>query len=442
MKLLAPAALAAVCILMSCGPASASGVLDAVQTFTLKNGLRVVLAPDSGAMGVDVSVFHPAGTSFERNGLRGASHLLERLMFRGAPTVPDGEHVRRLAAEGGIANTSMSPDYACYWETLPAAALGSALELEAARMAGLAVTPASFEAERRAAITDARAGAQRVPVASALAKLRARMFEGHPYARTPFGTQADLQRMTAGSLEAWRREHQAAGHSVLVIVGRFEPVATLARVRQLFEGLPRGPVAAFAPIPPVPDGERRGWSRGETPTRLLVAGWRTPGANDPDTPAVELLSEVLGGGEHSRLRQALVELGGLAVATQCGVTPQREATTFWTLAALTAEADSGAVENTLLYQVGRLVTEPIAGPEFELARARLVTAELFRLQGLRDRAQAFGQAQFYAGDAAAVSRRLAAFDRLTPADLQRVAQRVLTEGSRVVIWYVPAAEGR
>ena len=124
------------------------------------------------------------------------------------------------------------------------------------------------------------------------------------------------------------------------------------------------------------------------------------------------------------------------------MTLQREATTFWTLAALTAEADSGAVENTLMYEVGRLGKEAIPGPEFDLARTRLVTAELFRLQGLRDRAQAFGQAQFYGGDAAAVSRRLAAFDRLTPADLQRVAQRVLTEGSRVVVWYVPAAEGR
>lgn len=441
MNLRGLAVFAAACLVLCVGTgAPCVSAASAPTTVTLKNGLRVVLAPDSAAMAVDVAVWYPAGTRAERAGFAGASHLAERLMFRGSATVPDGEHVRRLLAEGGTVNTQMSPDYACFWQTVPAEAVPLALRLEAARMAGLAYGAEAFEAERRAARADLRGWRDRPVVTLALAQLRATLFEGHPYGRLLYGSDADLARMTAKDFESWRRGAYALGSAVLTIVGRFDAEATLALVRRTFESLPKGSPAALPAVKDLAPGERRGWTRENTPARLLLAGWRVPPASDPDSPAFELLAQVLGGGEKSRLNTALVQEWHAALLTQAGVVPNREASMFWAMAALGADADSSTAERALLDQVGRLAREPIPGDELDRARAQLLTGELFRLQTVHARAQALGEAQVFAGDPAVADRRLAQLAALTPADLQRAAQRVLTETARAVVWLAPREE--
>lgn len=441
MNLRGLAVFAAACLVLCVATgAPRASAASAPTTVTLKNGLRVVLAPDSAAMAVDVAVWYPAGTRAERAGFAGASHLAERLMFRGSAAVPDGEHVRRILAEGGTVNTQMSPDYACFWQTVPAEAVPLALRLEAARMAGLTYGAEAFEAERRAARADLRGWRDRPVVTLALAQLRATLFEGHPYGRLLYGSDADLARLTAKDFESWRRGAYAPGSAVLTIVGRFDAEATLALVRRTFESLPKGSPAALPAVKDLAPGERRGWTRENTPARLLLAGWRVPPASDPDAPAFELLAQVLGGGEKSRLNAALVQDWHAALLTQAGVVPNREASMFWAMAALGADADSSTAERALLDQVGRLAREPIPGDELDRARAQLLTGELFRLQTVHARAQALGEAQVFAGDPAVADRRLAQLAALTPADLQRAAQRVLTETTRAVVWLAPREE--
>lgn len=441
MKLRGLARLAAGCLAL-CVTAGVPQALAATAptTVTLKNGMHVVLAPDSSAMAVDVAVWYPAGTRAERAGMSGVSHLVERLMFRGSTTVPDGEHVRRVLAEGGSVNTQMSPDFACYWQTVPAEAVPLALRLEAARMTGLSYGAETFEAERRAARADLRGWRDRPVVTLALAQLRETLFEGHPYGRLLYGTDAELSRMTLKEVEAWRRGAYAPSAAVLTIVGRFDPASTLALVRRTFESLPKGAEAALPTIKPIPEGERRRWARENTPARLLLAGWRVPPASDPDAPAFELLAQVLGGGERSRLNAALVQDWHAALLTQAGVVPNKDASMFWAMAALGADADSSTAEHALLDQVGRLAREPIPAEELDRARTLLLTGELFRQQSVRARAQALGEAQVFAGDPTAADRRLAQLAALTPADLQRVAQRAFTETTRAVLWLAPRQE--
>jgi len=419
-------------------PAAAA---PAPSVVTLRNGLRVLLAPDSAATAVDVAVWYPAGTRWEPAGMPGVSHLVSRLMFRGSKQFPDGAHVRRLLAEGATVNTTNTPDGTCYWQTLPAEALPLALRLEADRMAALAATPAAFEAARADARADRRERGEATPFARGLARLLATAFADGAYGRPPYGEDAALARMTAGAVETWRRARYAPAGALLTIVGRFEPAGTLAYVRSLFEAIPRGAASPFAPLAAAPAGERRGWARGDTPLRLVFAGWRGPGSGDPDAPALELLAAVLAE-PGSGLEKALVTDWKVAVATPSGVQTHRDASLLWAAAALDVEADSSAAERVLLDEVGRLAREPVAAEVFARVRSRLVLDALFGAQPVRARAAAFGEAVFRHGDPALANRRLETLERLTPADLQRVARRVIAESARSVTWYVPAGEGR
>lgn len=415
---------------------------SAPTVVTLKNGLRVLLAPDSNATAVDVAVWYPAGVRSEPRAMAGVSHLSSRLMFRGSKGVPDGGHARQLLAEGATVNTTNTHDESCFWQTVPAEALPLALRLEADRMAGLVTTAAAFEAARADARADRRNRADASPIARGLSRLVATAFPGDGYGRSPYGEDASLKSMTAKDVEAWRRTHYTPGAALLTVVGRFESVGTLAYVRSLFESLPRGPATPAIPPGGAPAAkERRAWTRGQTPLRIAFAGWRGPGSGDPDAPAYEMMAAILGA-EGSRLQKALETEWKVSVGTQCGLQMHRDASLLWVATALDTEADSSTAERVLLDEVGRLAREPIPDDAFARIRSRLVLDALFGAQSVRSRAVSLGEALFEQGDVALATRRLERLEKLTPSDLQRAAAGLLPENVRSVSWYVPAGEGR
>lgn len=430
--------LACVTLLGAAAPAHAA---PAPTLTTLRNGLRVLLAPDSLATAVDVAVWYPAGTRWEPRGMAGVAPLVSRLMYRGSAKFPDGAHARRLIAEGATLGNSSTPDASSYWQTVPAEVLPLALRLEADRMTGLVTPAGAFEAARSLARSDRRVRAESSPMARGFAQLLATAFGGSAYGRPTWGEDADLRALAPAATSAWRRAHYGAGGALLTIVGRFEPAATLAYVRSLFESIPRGASSPYAPLPEPAAGERRAWTTGPTPARLAFAGWRGPGSGDPDAPAFEMLAAILGA-DGSRYQTALETEWKAAVATQCGLQMYRDASLLWVAAALGAEADSSAAERVMLDEVGRFAREPVAADLFARIRSRLVLDALFGAQPVRARAAALGEAVFEHDDPGIVARRIDALERMQPADLQRVAQKWLVESGRSVAWYVPAGEGR
>lgn len=407
----------------------------ASQSHTLRNGLRVLLVPDAGAGGVDVAVWYGAGPRWERPGLRGMSHVVERLQFRGAAGVPDGEHRRRLLAAGGTVNTNSAPDYSCLWQTVPPEALDLALELEAARMGALALDPRAIEQERRATLEERRRLLDRQPIARGLLRVMSLLFPGHPYSAGLLGEEADLQRATAKDVESWARERFSPGNAVLTVVGRFDPSATLDAIRRRFESLPRRAVpAARAVAEPAALSRARSVVHVDASGALLVVGWRGPGASDPDAPAGELLARLLFGGSESRLTQALQTEGSHVVNVQAAWDLRRDASVLWAAAAMRPGADSAAVERDLMGAVQRLASQAPDGAELDRARKRLLTTAFFAMQSPRGRAAVLGEALWLNGDAAAAQARLDALRRVTPADIQRVAQRTLRDDRMAVVW--------
>jgi zinc protease len=170
-------------------------------------------------------------------------------------------------------------------------------------------------------------------------------------------------------------------------------------------------------------------------------GWRGPGAGDPDAPALELLATCLGGGSQSRLYSALVRDWGLALTAQAGYAAQREGSLLWTLAVVPPGADSAVVERTLLDAAKSVAQRAPEAFEVERARRQLEAAVWFGLQSSRQRGQALGEAELLAGDAAAAARRLDALEKVTAADLKRVAARIMTDAGRATVWMLPSSQG-
>ena len=424
----------------SLASAAAPG-LDATRV-TLANGLRVVLAPDSLAGTVDATLWYRSGTRNETAAQAGLALLAARLTFRNGAAEP----LSPLESEGGTGQLAVTPDMTSLSTTLPADGLDAALDFLAARLPGAPVTAAQLSAER-SAIRAERARPERTAVTSALSSLWGAAWPGHPYARTGALPAAASDALAPADVEAWRKSRYGAANAVLTLTGRFDRDRALAGIRKRFEGKPKGaPASASAAAAPraggraserLPELSRPGTGG----VRLCLVGWRGPGAGDPDAPALEMLATCLGGGPEARVPAALVRDWNLAVAAQAGFSVLRDGSLLWTLAVVPPGVDSAAVERTLLEAATGVSQRAPEAFEVERARRELEASVWFGLQTARQRGQALGEAELLAGDAAAATRRLQAFEKVTPADLKRVAARVMTDASRATVWMLPANEG-
>jgi len=416
-------------------PASApAGALPvAVRTFQLANGLTVLMAPDSQATTVDVAVWYPAGTRYERAGRTGLTHLFDGLMFGGSRRYPAGDHRRLLMAEGATLNTFTTPDYSCFYENMAPPTLDLALRLEADRMGYLTITQRTLDAARLGLRQQRSGGAENSPLGRGLQALFSSGFAGHPYHWPVSGIEADLDHITLQDCLAYYRDRYAPNGALLTLVGRFEPNATEAEVRRLFGALPRrGTKAPPAPLLPQ-TAAHRGSGGVEVQVPIVLAGWRTPPDADPDVPALDLVGRILARSSTSRLSKNLTGENGVALIARDDYDRRTAGGLLYALIVARPDADSAEVEDQLVTEVEKLGTEPVTTAELDAAR-RQAEAEVYNAwQTTHGLAQALGNAQMLDGDWGAAERRLARLRELTPSDLQQAAARSLVATRRTLV---------
>lgn len=414
--------------------AVATGALAALaplEITTLKNGLRVVLAPDPGAQAADVAVWYATGSRFEKPGRSGITHLFERLMFHGTEAAGADDYRRLLQSEGATLNTLTTPDYTSFFATVPASAVELALRLEAERMSKLRITAADVETERAFVLGERRMFLEMNPVGRGVEKLYAAAFPGHGYSRPVIGVEADLSRITLDDALEYYRDHYGPGNAVLTVVGRFEPRATLAAIRRHFDPLPRrGTVVSRTSPPGAPEPRAADRISGSTP--LLVAGWRAPVSSDPSSPALDLLVRVLSTNAQGPLG------GNRFVQTRVGFDARREGSIFYTVSMTRPESDSSAAERDMVQAIESLTSTPIPAENLDRAKKELQLKWLMDQQTVRGRARALGEALLVDGDLRSVERRMDAIRNLTADDLMAVAQKVFRPEGRTVVWLMPS----
>ena len=414
---------------------SASTASGGATLVTLKNGLRLVLAPDPLALAVDVTVWYDAGSRYDRPGKTGVAHLFEHLMFRGSAKFGAGEHGRRVRAEGGSSGAIATPDLTAFYETLPPDAVELAFQLEADRMTTLQLTQSGLDLER-SQLAGERAR-RATPVGIGLDLLYAKAWEGHPYARSLYGSDADVARLTIQDLRDFYRARFGPDRALVTVVGRFDPAQVTSLARKYFEPLkPTGSRPETAPSPRPQDSERRAHGTAPASLRIVMVGWRVPPRTDADWPAFNLLGPLLTRANDAPLARALIVDRRLCASVQGDVDSRREGSVFYLAAPVLPDADSTEVEDALFRELGRLLVEPVKAADLERAKRQTETAVWTSLETVRGRAQALGSAAVLAGDPNDMERQMKRMRAVTAEDVRRAASR-LDPARRVVVWLAP-----
>jgi zinc protease len=338
------------------------------------NGLRVLLLPDIGVPVVAVCVIYHVGSRNEAVGHTGSTHLLEHLMFKGSRSfnADNGRPIARvLERVGAHFNATTWFDRTNYYETLPPEHLELALEIEADRMRGALLREKDLATEMTVVRNEFERG-ENDPFDVLLKESFAIAFREHPYHHPTIGWRSDIENTSIERLRAFYDTFYYPDNATLVVVGSFERGEALRLVGRHFGTLPAAP----RPVPPVlirepsQEGERRFTVRRSGEVGWVAVSWRTPEAAHPDTHALAVLGDAVGGGVTSRLYQRLVETG-LCLDVQVVTWQLRDPGLFQVFATLNLSASHEKVERIIRKIVATVARRGLSRAELERAKAQV-----------------------------------------------------------------------
>jgi zinc protease len=392
---------------------------------TLSNGLQVIFLEDHAIPVINLQVWYHVGSKDEQAGHTGFAHLFEHLMFKGSAHVPAEEHSRIIEAVGGFDNAETTDDTTDFYETFPSNYLERVLWLEADRMGSLNVSEENFKSEREVVKEERRVRVENQPYGYLQEDLRAAAFTEHAYHHTPIGSMTDLNNATIEDVRAFFNAFYKPNNATLVVVGDFSSRQALAWAKKYFEGIP----ASAKPIPRINHPEppqtaervvKKSYSN--TPLPAIVIGYKIPARYTPDTYPVDLASNILAGGESSRLYQALVYKDQIAVQAAGFANFSEDPNLYWAFAIMnpghTAEDGQKALEVVL----DGLKTQPVESKELEKAKNQEIAGSILGRDTDEEKAVALASAAVVGKDPELVNSELARYLAISAADIQRVAK--------------------
>jgi zinc protease len=293
-----------------------------IHSSTLKNGLRVVIAPDTTAPVVTVGIYYKIGFRLEPQGRSGFAHLFEHMMFQGSENAPKMQHIKLINSSGGVLNGSTMYDVTNYYEAVPSNALERVLWLEADRMRALKVDDENLRNQRDVVKEEVRVNVMNQPYGGfPWLDMPPVAFRNWANAHNFYGDFADLDAATLVDVQKFFRTYYVPNNAVLLLLGDIKPEEGAALAEKYFADIPKGAAPPFAdPAEPLQKEERRGNVDEKFGTLPAMAiGYVMPQRKTPDWYAMALLDQALHGGRAGRIHRELVLEKQVAVEADGGI---------------------------------------------------------------------------------------------------------------------------
>jgi zinc protease len=422
--------LVAVVLIAAAGSPARGGVFNP-ETFTLANGLEVVVVPNHLAPVVTHMVWYRVGAADEPPGKSGIAHFLEHLMFKGTEKIGPGGFSKIVARNGGRENAFTSQDYTSYFQRVARDRLELVMEIEADRMANLRLADEVVLPEREVVLEERRSRAENDPSALLAEEMQAALYMNHPYREPIIGWEHEIRGLTTDDALAFYRRHYAPNNAILIVAGDITAEELRPLAEKYYGVVPRREVPErVRPQEPAQNTARRVTltsPRVSQPAlaRSYLAPSYAAGATE-HAYALQVLEEVFGGDTTSRLYRALVVEGKLAAAAGAYYDPgSLDLTQFSIQASPRPGVELGRVEAALDAEIARLLEEGVTADEVDRAKSRMRAAATYARDSMFAAARIFGVALTTGTTVADVESWLDRLARVTADDVDRAARAVL-----------------
>jgi len=425
------------------GAAAAAGMFNP-DTFTLDNGMEVVVIENHRAPVVSHWVWYRVGSSDSPPGKSGLAHFVEHLMFKGTEEIAPGDFSKIVARHGGQDNAMTSADFTAYFQNIARDRLDMVMEMEADRMANLRLQLRDVEAERDVVLEERRSRVDNQPSALLGEQLNAAQYLNHPYRLPIIGWYHEIESYTKEDALAFYDEWYAPNNAILIVAGAITADELRPIAERTYGVIPAREVPERSRLVEPPHIlERRielAHDRVEQPS--LMRSYLAPSfatAEGDEAYALEVLAELFGSGGTSRLYRSLVVDQGLAAGAGAFYRGSSlDQTTFRVYASPRPGGDLDTLEAAIDAEIARLLEDGVTPEEVARVQQRMIAEAVYARDSLTTAVRVFGSALTTGSsieDVEAWPERIAA---VTPEAVMEAARSVFDRTQAVTGRLVPA----
>jgi len=408
-----------------------------VKLVTLDNGLTIITREDQSAPVVSAQAWAMTGSIHEGRWLgAGLSHVLEHMLFKGTTTRPGSRIDQEVQEAGGYMNAYTSFDRTVYHIDVPNTGARVAIDILCDIMQNAALPPDELAKELDVIRREMDMG-QDDPGRRSGRRLFETAYTKSPYRHTVIGYLDIFNELKPEDIRGYYTERYAPNNVFYVVTGDVKHEDVVTQIREAYaKTRSRALPPMVLPAEPRQTAPREVIEESAIELGHLHFAWHIPDVRHPDVPILDVLAVLLGSGRSSRFYQEIREKKGLVHYADAWTYNPGNPGLFGISAMVDAEKFTTA-RDALLAEMDKLKNSPVSAAELEKAMKKFISGTLASRKTMEGQAADLGSNWLSAGDLNFSQRYLAAVQRITPADLQRVAREYLTAENRTLYALLP-----
>lgn len=421
------------CLLLLAYIGQAQTKVEDVKTFTLKNGMKVIVLEDHSIPNANMYLFWKVGSRNERPGITGLSHFFEHMMFNGAKKYGPKMFDRVMEANGGSNNAYTTEDVTVYTDWFPSSSIEVMFDLEADRIGALDISEKMLESERGVVLSERSTGLENSNFQSLQAQLKSTAFFAHSYRWPVIGYESDIKQWTKKDLEDYFKTYYAPNNCVVVIAGD----VTLNQVKKLsakyFEPIPANtPPAKVRTVEPPQNGEKRVTVRKKISSPNVALAYHVPSTSHKDYYALDMLNSILSSGNSSRLRKSLVFDQQVASAIFTYMPQSFDPNLFYLYGVAARNVAPEKLEAAILAEIEKIQKNGVTDVELQKTKNQKLMEFYQQMETINGKANSIGTYELFFGSYKKLFNAPKLYESVTKADIQRVAKKYFTNTNRTV----------
>ncbi len=423
----------------------------AVKDFKLENGLKIMIIEDSKSPLATFQIWYKVGSKDEPYGKTGISHFLEHMMFKGTKNYDSKKFSNIIQKNGGVDNAFTTRDYTMYFQTLPSAKIDISFKLESDRMVNLLLNKEDVEPEKMVVKEERRMRYEDDPHNSLFEEVVATSFKVHSYRWPIIGWMSDIASINREDLYHHYRRFYCPENSFIIVSGDISAQDIIPKLKDAFGQIPscnkETKIDSVAttnrakmnglPVEPEQKGQKRVYLKKEAELPYILKGYHVPTFPHEDSYALEVLSVILSGGKSSRLYKEIVYEKRLALnifAEYQGLYKHPFLFLFGATASPKMEIED--VERSIYDEIEKIKKEPPSAYEVQKAKNQIEASFIFAQDSNFSKGLYTGIFELL-GDWRLIDKYLDGIRKVSPEDINRVANKYLIDDKKTVGILIP-----
>lgn len=409
-----------------------------VERYVLPNGLTVLLHEDHTVPLISYHTWYRVGSRDESEGVTGAAHMLEHMMFKGAKKY-SGKEFDRILHENGITNNAFTTsDYTGFYENLPSSKLELIMDIEVDRMRFLALKADDLKSELQVVGEERRWRVDNNPPGLLREVFNDTLYTLHPYHWPVIGYMKDIQAYTPEKLKKFYDQFYVPNNAVLVLAGDFDTQKVKPMIEKYYGRLESRtlPVRSYPKEAEI-KAKKFKEVEGEVQATTFLVGYPGVEMGHPDSYALDLLASILGHGTSSRLHKRLVYEKQIATSASAFNSASQDPGSFTLIVSMKPGKDWHKAQALAVNELQAMTSKKVTERDLQKVKNQVMKEFVDGLETTDEKAQMLAINEIFFNDYRKMFSDLERYDQVTIADLQRVAKKYIIPQRQVTVVLQP-----